>query len=91
MNVFLFFKVLDHSLPLLARLLEERTTQLHMQLQQMHMQPLNISASNALDCLFEDIHWLLLISGILCYFISYEKIFLRNKFSIAIKNLIVSV
>ncbi|KAG8318068.1 Exportin-4 [Homalodisca vitripennis] len=54
-----------HALPLLAKLLEERINRLHLQLQRMHMhmQGLNISESNVLDCLFEDIHWLLLITG----------------------------
>ncbi|XP_054273696.1 exportin-4-like [Macrosteles quadrilineatus] len=52
-----------HALPLLAKLLEDRTSRLHSQLQRIHMQALNISESAIIDCLFEDIHWLLLITG----------------------------
>ncbi|XP_067013326.2 exportin-4 isoform X2 [Anabrus simplex] len=56
-------QVPDHSLPLLAKLLEERTVRLHEQLQRIHLQAMDISSSNQLDCLFEDIHWLVLIAG----------------------------
>ena len=52
-----------HSLPLLAKLLENRTSRLQGQLQRMHSQTMNISDTNILDCLFEDIHWLVLIAG----------------------------
>lgn len=52
-----------HALPLLSRLLEERVARLNAQLQRMHTQALNSSDSSTLDILFEDIHWLLLISG----------------------------
>lgn len=56
-------QVPGHALPLLARLLEERTSRLQAALQPAQMQNFTISKSNILDCLFEDIHWLLLISG----------------------------
>jgi len=52
-----------HSLALLAKLLEDRTSRLQGQLQRMHSQTMNISDTNILDCLFEDIHWLVLIAG----------------------------
>lgn len=57
------WQIPGHALPLLAKLLEDRTSRLHSQLQRIHMQALNISESTVLDCLFEDIHWLLLITG----------------------------
>ncbi|KAK7874402.1 hypothetical protein R5R35_001498 [Gryllus longicercus] len=56
-------QVLSHSVPLLARLLEDRVRRLREHLQTMHTQALNISNTSALDCLFEDIHWLILIAG----------------------------
>ncbi|XP_021938443.1 exportin-4-like, partial [Zootermopsis nevadensis] len=52
-----------HSLPLLAKLLEDRTNRLQGQLQRMHSQAMNISDTSILDCLFEDLHWLILIAG----------------------------
>ncbi|XP_069695986.1 exportin-4-like isoform X2 [Periplaneta americana] len=52
-----------HSLPLLAKLLENRTNRLQGQLQRIHSQCMNISDTNILNCLFEDIHWLVLIAG----------------------------
>lgn len=52
-----------HSLPLLCKLLEERTSRLHGQLQRMSQQAMHISDSNILNNLSEDIHWLILISG----------------------------
>ncbi|XP_034253012.1 LOW QUALITY PROTEIN: exportin-4-like [Thrips palmi] len=56
-------QVLSHSLPLLCKLLEERTGRLHGQLQRMSQQAMHISDSNILNNLSEDIHWLVLISG----------------------------
>ncbi|GLH05441.1 Exportin-4 [Gryllus bimaculatus] len=56
-------QMLSHSVPLLARLLEDRVRRLREHLQTMHTQALNISNTSALDCLFEDIHWLILIAG----------------------------
>jgi hypothetical protein len=53
-----------HSLPLLAKLLEDRTNRLQGQLQRMHSQAMNISDTSILDCLFEDLHWLVLIAGV---------------------------
>lgn len=62
---------LDHSLILLSRLLEEKTQQLSAHLQRMQSQAMTINDSNALDNVFEDIHWLVLITGhVLC--IDYE-------------------
>jgi len=57
------YQVPAHSLPLLAKLLEDRTNRLQGQLHHMHTQFINISDSNILQCLFEDIHWLVLIAG----------------------------
>lgn len=56
-------QVPGHSLPLLCKLLEERTGRLHGQLQRMSQQAMHISDSNILNNLSEDIHWLVLISG----------------------------
>nr|CAD7397105.1 unnamed protein product [Timema cristinae] len=52
-----------HSLTILCKLLEERTRRLYGQLQRLHSQAMNISDNSILDCLFEDIHWLVLIAG----------------------------
>lgn len=58
---------LDHSLILLCRLLEEKAQQLSAHLQRMQSQAMTINDSNALDNVFEDIHWLVLITGhVLC-------------------------
>lgn len=53
----------SHSLLLLARLLEDRITSFSTHLQRMHGQSLNQSDHHVLGSLFEDLHWLLLISG----------------------------
>ncbi|XP_022913181.1 exportin-4-like [Onthophagus taurus] len=59
--------VLDHSLPLLYQLLESRITKLGLHLQTMQSRPMTINESTNLDDLFEDIHWIILISGhVLC-------------------------
>lgn len=55
--------VASHSLVLLARLLEDRITRFSTQLQRMHGQSLSQSDQHQLGSLFEDLHWLLLISG----------------------------
>uniref|UniRef100_A0A4W3H4C1 Exportin-4 n=1 Tax=Callorhinchus milii TaxID=7868 RepID=A0A4W3H4C1_CALMI len=60
----------DHCIPLLISLLEDRVTQLHGQLQrqQQHFlsSPGPASLDNkVLDDLYEDIHWLLLVTGYL--------------------------
>ena len=55
--------VASHSLLLLARLLEDRITRFSTELQRMHGQSLNQSDQHTLGSLFEDLHWLLLISG----------------------------
>uniref|UniRef100_A0A671P5Z0 Exportin-4 n=1 Tax=Sinocyclocheilus anshuiensis TaxID=1608454 RepID=A0A671P5Z0_9TELE len=60
----------DHCIPLLTGLLENRVTRLHGQLQR-HQQHLMASADpgtvdrKVLDDLYEDIHWLILVSGYL--------------------------
>lgn len=56
-------KVPEHSIPLLAKLLEDRTTTLHSRLEEIHQNSLSIGSSNSLNNLFEDLHWLILISG----------------------------
>ena len=48
---------------LLARLLEDRITRFSTQLQRMHGQSLSQSDQHHIGSLFEDLHWLLLISG----------------------------
>lgn len=55
----------SHSLTILSKLLEEKTRQLHMQLQTMYSSgnQLNVSATKVLDTLYEDIHWIMLIAG----------------------------
>ncbi|XP_057709108.1 exportin-4 [Corythoichthys intestinalis] len=60
----------DHCIPLLTSLLEERVTRLHGQLQrtQQHLMSLSDPTSvdhKVLDDLYEDIHWLILVSGYL--------------------------
>ncbi|KFM64442.1 Exportin-4, partial [Stegodyphus mimosarum] len=54
--------VIDHSIPILVRLIEERITRLHGQLQRIH-QAGSASDTSILDMLNEDIHWLVMISG----------------------------
>lgn len=60
-------EVLGHSLPILAKLLEDKTAALCNQLQQMFSSNggqsiMKISDSKILENIFEDIHWILLIS-----------------------------
>lgn len=60
-------EVLGHSLPILSKLLEDKTTALCNQLQQMFSSSegqsiMKISDSKVLESIFEDIHWILLIS-----------------------------
>lgn len=60
---------LNYTLPLLSRLLEDKTVQLRQQLTKLVGQPesLNISASVFMDKLYEDLHWLVLLAGhVLC-------------------------
>ncbi|NXC14061.1 XPO4 protein, partial [Corythaeola cristata] len=60
----------EHCIPLLTSLLEDRVTRLHGQLQR-HQQQLLASPSSGsidnkvLDDLYEDIHWLILVTGYL--------------------------
>uniref|UniRef100_A0A2K6MUC5 Exportin-4 n=1 Tax=Rhinopithecus bieti TaxID=61621 RepID=A0A2K6MUC5_RHIBE len=60
----------EHCIPLLTSLLEERVTRLHGQLQR-HQQQLLASPGSStidnkmLDDLYEDIHWLILVTGYL--------------------------
>ncbi|XP_077977331.1 exportin-4-like [Glandiceps talaboti] len=59
----------QHSIQLLTRLLEERVNRLHGQLQRLQQQAMSHGAHNVsqsdvvLDDLYEDIHWLVLISA----------------------------
>eukprot|EP00070_Physeter_catodon_P046697 XP_028353591.1 exportin-4 isoform X5 [Physeter catodon] len=60
----------EHCIPLLTSLLEERVTRLHGQLQRRQQQLLAPPASGSvdskvLDDLYEDIHWLILVTGYL--------------------------
>ncbi|KAG5204194.1 hypothetical protein JEQ12_002170 [Ovis aries] len=61
----------EHCIPLLTSLLEERVTRLHGQLQRQQQQQLLASPtsgsadSKTLDDLYEDIHWLILVTGYL--------------------------
>ncbi|XP_059607910.1 exportin-4-like [Phlebotomus argentipes] len=56
----------QHSLPVLAKLLEAKVHMLREQLQQMHSNMANVDATR-LSPVFEDLHWLLLITGyVLC-------------------------
>jgi hypothetical protein len=56
-------QVLEHSLPLVARLIEERTEHLKSQLQKVFAHTYSISDSAQTVNLFEDLHWLLLVTG----------------------------
>lgn len=56
-------------MPLLSRLLEDRTNKLKEQLNRLVGQPqsLNISDATSIENLYEDLHWLVLIAGhVLC-------------------------
>ncbi|XP_031622473.1 exportin-4-like [Contarinia nasturtii] len=54
-----------HSLTILSKLIEERTRQLQAQFQAMYTNgnQLNMSIEKAMEILFEDIHWLILVAG----------------------------
>ncbi|XP_015609401.1 exportin-4 isoform X2 [Cephus cinctus] len=59
----------SHSLPLLARLLEDRTNQLRDQFNRLVGQPVEIQmlTYREMSKLFEDLHWLVLLAGhVLC-------------------------
>uniref|UniRef100_A0A182XJT6 Exportin-4 n=1 Tax=Anopheles quadriannulatus TaxID=34691 RepID=A0A182XJT6_ANOQN len=57
-------QILQHALGLLAKLLEDRTRKLGTHLHMLHAsKTLSLSDGMSLENLFEDIHWLLLISG----------------------------
>lgn len=57
----------EYTLSVIYKLLEARIEKLRLHIQQMQIQAMTISVSNALDDLFEDIHWIILIAGhILC-------------------------
>lgn len=57
-------EILSHSLPLLSKLLEDRTRSLGTQLHMLHStKTMSVSSSKTLVNLFEDIHWILLITG----------------------------
>lgn len=56
-------------MPLLARLLEDRTSKLRDQLNRLvgQSESLNISGSTMMESLYEDLHWLVLLAGhVLC-------------------------
>ncbi|KAG1701259.1 Exportin-4 [Nymphon striatum] len=55
----------NHSLPLIFRLIEERTSRLHGQLQRISHQGsgMNISDTTYMTMLYEDLHWLVMIAG----------------------------
>ncbi|KAK5650842.1 hypothetical protein RI129_001871 [Pyrocoelia pectoralis] len=56
-----------HCLPILFRLLEDRSNKLKTHLQAMQTYTMTLNDSKTLDNLFEDIHWIILIAGhILC-------------------------
>lgn len=54
-----------HSLIILSKIIEEKTRQLHAQFQAMYQNgnQLNMSITKAMEILFDDIHWILLIAG----------------------------
>ncbi|EDS27103.1 exportin [Culex quinquefasciatus] len=57
-------EILGHSLPLLSKLLEDRTRNLGTQLHRLHStKTMDEAGSKALVNLFEDIHWILLVTG----------------------------
>lgn len=55
-------QVPGYTVPLLARLLEQRTQQLQNHLQRIYTQSLNNNTA-VMDHVFEDLHWLILIAG----------------------------
>lgn len=54
-----------HSLTILSKLIEEKTRQLQVQFQAMFTNgnQLNMSITKAMEILFEDVHWLVLVAG----------------------------
>ncbi|KAF5270418.1 hypothetical protein FQR65_LT05606 [Abscondita terminalis] len=57
----------SHCLPILYRLLEDRSNKLKSHFQTMQNYTMTLNDSKALDNLFEDIHWIILIAGhVLC-------------------------
>lgn len=68
-------QVLEHSLPLVARLIEERTEHLKSQLQKVFAHTYSISDSAQTVNLFEDLHWLLLVTGEIVTKVMSMKIF----------------
>lgn len=55
--------ILNHSLPVLYTLLEDRTNLLRSHLYKMQQRAMTVEESNKLDNLFEDLHWIILIAG----------------------------
>ncbi|XP_017771460.1 PREDICTED: exportin-4-like isoform X2 [Nicrophorus vespilloides] len=53
----------DQALPILYKLLEDRTNKLRSHLHTMQSQAMSINDSVTLDNIFEDIHWTVLIAG----------------------------
>ncbi|KAG7176057.1 Exportin-4-like [Homarus americanus] len=53
----------EHSVPLLMQLMEDRISRMRTQLTHILSNNLTIAENSQLDQLYEDIHWLLLISG----------------------------
>ncbi|XP_055531872.1 exportin-4-like [Wyeomyia smithii] len=57
-------EILTHSLPLLSKLLEDRTRNLGTQLHMLHStKTMSENSSKTMLNLFEDIHWILLVTG----------------------------
>ncbi|KAK4871455.1 hypothetical protein RN001_016446 [Aquatica leii] len=57
----------SHCLPILFRLLEDRSNKLKSHFQTMQNYTMTLNDSKTLDNLFEDIHWIILIAGhVLC-------------------------
>lgn len=59
----LHFQAAEHSVPLLTQLLEDRIGRMRSQLTHILSNNLTIAENTQLDQLYEDIHWLLLIAG----------------------------
>ncbi|KAF7282013.1 hypothetical protein GWI33_003674 [Rhynchophorus ferrugineus] len=59
--------ILNHSLPVLYKILESRIDAFLNHLQMMQHRAMNINEASQLDTIFEDMHWTILISGhVLC-------------------------
>ncbi|XP_073971711.1 exportin-4-like isoform X1 [Rhodnius prolixus] len=56
-------QVPGHSVPLMAKLIEERTIKLYSYLERIHQNSSSMSDTRVLGNLFEDLHWLILIAG----------------------------